>query len=105
MTVTASKTVKEKKLSSVGLVDSPSVNPITDFLSSELNDSDLSTTINDRDFANIFICNLIFYAVFCVSLFLHILIDLGFAAFIKKQFIQLIEIRKKTDFVGRPVLV
>ena len=36
---------------------------------------------------NIFICQLIFYAFFCISLVLHIVVDLGLDSFVNNKFI------------------
>ena len=100
MTATAAPTVKDQELVSFGLVESASVNSITDFTSSRLNES--KVTSEKDDFVNTFICHLIFYAVFCVSLFLHIFIDLGLASFTKNKLNQLIGIGKKTFFENPP---
>ncbi len=88
MTATAAPTVKDQELVSFGLVESASVNSINDFIPSKLNESEVSS--EKSDFVNTFICHLIFYAIFCVSLVLHILIDLGLGSFIKNKFVQLI---------------
>ena len=102
MTVTAAPTVKDQELFSFGLVESAGVNSFADLVPSKLNKSQLATEIKNDDFKDTFICHLIFYAFFCVSLALYLLIDLGLGSFIKKKFVQLIGVRKKTDFVKRP---
>ena len=102
MTVTAAPTIKDQKLDSFGLVESASVNSFSDFIPSVLNDSQFSTELKYDDFKNIFICHLIFYAVFCVSLALHIIIDLGLGSFIKNKFVQLMELGKKNIFEKSP---
>ena len=94
MTVTAAPTVKDKELMPYGLVESASVNSFADFVPSNLNKTEANEVIENVDFINIFICHLIFYAVFCISLVLHILFDLGLGTFVKKKLIQLIEIGK-----------
>ena len=101
MTTTASQTVKDQELVSFGLVESASVNSITDFTPSKLNES--KVTAEKEDFVNIFICHLIFYAFFCVSLFLYILIDLGFGSFLKNKLTQLIGLGKKAVIEDTPV--
>tara|TARA_B100000700_G_C14854053_1_gene765410 strand:+ start:596 stop:913 length:318 start_codon:yes stop_codon:yes gene_type:complete len=98
MTIIAAPTEKDQELVSFGLVESASVKSITDFLPSNLNESQVRTEKEEDDFKNTVICNLIFYAIFCVSIVLHILIDLGLGAFIKNKFVQLIRIGKKTFF-------
>ena len=104
MTATASPTVKDQKLVSFGLIESASVNSFADFIPSKSNESEVKieqeTRKENEDFINEFICNMIFYAVLCVSLVLHILIDLGLGSFIKNQFVHLIEILKRIFLKG-----
>ncbi len=96
MTATAASTVKDQELMSCGLVETASVNSFADFIPSKLNETEAITKKEKNDFINSFICHLIFYAVFCISLVLHILIDLGLGSFVKNKFIQLIDIVKNT---------
>ena len=98
MTATVVPTIKDQELISFGSVESASVNSINDFTPSKLKESLLPTDKEKEEFANTFICHLIFYAVFCVSLVLHILIDLGLGSFLKNKFFQLIGLRNKTVF-------
>ena len=95
MTTTAAPSVKEQELVSFGLVESASVNSFADFIPSKFNESKVSTDIENDDFSNVFICHLIFYAVFCITLVLHIFIDLGLGSFIGNQFVKLIGVEKK----------
>ena len=99
MTTISEAAVKNRDLIPNGLVGSDSINSITDFTHSKLNPSYL-TTDDKNDFANTFICHLIFYAVLCVSLILYIVIDLGFGSFVKNQFLQLIK-NPKNNFVEK----
>ena len=94
MTATAAPTVKDQELMLNGLVESASVNSFAEFVPSKLNENELNVAKKKNDFINTFICHLIFYAVFCISLVLHILFDLGLWSFVKNQFLQLIEITK-----------
>ena len=87
----AAPTVKDQELIPFGLVESAGVNAFDDFVPSKLNETESKEEKEKNDFINIFICHLIFYAVFCISLVLHILIDLGLGSFVKNQFLQLIE--------------
>ena len=91
MTATATETVKDQELTSFGLIESASVNSFADFTPSKLNQKVVVAEKKKNDFINIFICHLIFYAVFCISLALHILIDLGLGSYVKNKFLQLIE--------------
>ena len=94
MAATATPTVKNKELIPFGLVESASVNSFADFVPSNLNETEVNEKKEENDFINIFICHLIFYAFFCISIVLHIFIDLGLGSFVKNKFLQLIEIAK-----------
>ena len=96
MTSTAARTVKDQELMQYGLVESANVNSITNFAPSKVNKSEGTTEKEKEDYVNTFICHLIFYAVLCVSLVLHILVDLGLGSFIQKQFIKFIGFGKET---------
>ena len=100
MTATAATTVKDHELISSGLVESASVNSIADFVPSKLNKKDVIDKKEKIEFVNTFICHLIFYAVFCISLVMHILIDLGLGSFLEKTFFLFIEIAKN-NFVEK----
>ena len=90
----AAPTVKDQELMPFGLVETAGVNAFADFVPSKLNETESKEEKEKNDFINIFICHLIFYAVFCISLVLHILIDLGLGSFAKNKFLQLFEIIK-----------
>ena len=101
MTVAAAAPkLKDQELMPFGLVESASVNSFADFIPSNLNETEANKSRKKNDFINIFICHLIFYAVFCISLLLHILIDLGLGTFIKKTFSELVELAKN-NFVEK----
>ena len=100
MTATATPTVKDQDLISSGLVDSASVNSFADFIPSKSNEHELIAEQEKNEFVNVFICHLIFYAVFCISIVMHILIDLGLGTFIKKTFSELVELAKN-NFVEK----
>ena len=103
MNAIATTTLKDKNLGSFGLVESASVNSITDFTPSKLDESKVFAANENEDFANIFICHLIFYSFFCAALVLHILFDLGLGSFIKNKFHQVIGFGKKTVFHKNPI--
>ena len=94
MTATAAPTVKDQELMPFGLVERASVNSFVDFVPSNLNETEVNEAKKKNDFINSFICHLIFYSFFCISLVLHILIDLGLGSFFKNKSSQLIEIVK-----------
>ena len=100
MTAAASPTVKDQELISSGLIESASVNSFADFISSKPNEHELISEQEKNEFVNVFICHLIFYAVFCISIVMHILIDLGLGTFIKKTFSELVELAKN-NFVEK----
>ena len=102
MIATAVPKVKDQELMPHGLVESASVNSFADFVSSNLNETELNKEKEVKDFINTFICHLIFYAVFCISLLLHILIDLGLGSFVKNKFLQLIKISRNIGVVKNP---
>ena len=103
MTATATPTVKDQDLISSGLVESASVNSFADFIPSKPNEHELIAEQEKNEFVNVFICHLIFYAVFCISIVMHILIDLGLGSFVKNQFLQLIDIAKNSFVQKNPV--
>ena len=100
MTATATPTVKDQDLISSGLVESASVNSFADFIHSKPNEHELIAEKEKNEFVNVFICHLIFYAVFCISIVMHILIDLGLGTFVKKTFSELVELAKN-NFVEK----
>ena len=91
MTATAVPTVKDQEIMPFGLVETSSVNSIADSVPSNSKDQ---LAKEKKDFINVFICHLIFYAVLCITLVLHIFVDLGFGSFVKNKFFQLIKISK-----------
>ena len=99
MTATAAPIVKDQELMPFGLVESASVNSIADFVPLNLNETEAN---GKTEFINIFICHLIFYSIFCISLVLHILIDLGFGSVVKNKVLMLIQIAKNTVFDNEP---
>ena len=99
MSTSVAPTVRDKELIQFELVESANINSFTDFVPSNLNETESN---EDNDFINIFICHLIFYCLFCISLVFHILIDLGLGSFIKNKFVQLISIVKNTDVDKNP---
>ena len=104
MSASAASIVKDQEFRASGLVESASVNSITEFATStKLNETKLKTQWEQKNFVHTFICHLIFYAIFCFSLVLHVLIDLGLGAYIKNKFFQFIEIGMKNVFQKSPV--
>tara|TARA_B100000965_G_C19340598_1_gene647226 strand:+ start:115 stop:432 length:318 start_codon:yes stop_codon:yes gene_type:complete len=102
MTASVVPTSKDQELYSLGLVESASVNSFADFIPSEFNESAVEKDNEANDFKNTFICHLIFYAFFCVSLVMYIFIDLGLGSFFKNKIVQLIGLVKSSFFNERP---
>ena len=102
MTATAASQVKDQELMPLGLVESASLNSFADFVTSNLNETEANEEKEKNDFINIFICHLIFYSVFCISLVVHILIDLGLGSFVKNQFLHFFEIAKNIVVEKKP---
>tara|TARA_B100000965_G_C19064562_1_gene529375 strand:+ start:179 stop:496 length:318 start_codon:yes stop_codon:yes gene_type:complete len=102
MSVTSAPTLEDQELVSSGLIESASVNSISDFIPSKFHEKEVIAEKGKDEFINTFICHLIFYTFFCISLVLHILIDLGLGAFIKKSFIQLIDFAKHNFVEHKP---
>ncbi|MBW3042179.1 hypothetical protein [Prochlorococcus marinus] len=101
MTATSTaSSVKDKELVPSGFGELSSVNSISHYAESNFNESKVIT--EKEDFANIFICHIIFYAFFCVSLFFHILLDLGLGSYIKKTYFNLIGLDKKNIIENIP---
>ncbi len=89
--MTTTPKVKVQEIFSSGFVESASLNSISDFTPSKCNDHEMIFKKENNDFINTFVCHLIFYAVFCISLVLFILIDLDLGSFVKKVIIYLIK--------------
>ncbi len=102
MTANAASRIKDQELMPFELVETANVNSFANFVPSNLNETEANEEKEKNDFINIFICHLIFYLVFCISLVLHILIDLGLGSFVKNQFLHLIEIAKNTVVEKNP---
>ena len=100
--MTATPSVKEPELHPTGLVDQAGGDSLTDLFTAKLNEKDVITEKEKNDFTNTFICHLIFYAVFCVSLVLYIVIDLGLGSVLEKIYIQLIEAVSNNVFEKKP---
>ena len=102
MTATAPPTVKDQELISSGLVESAGVNSFADFIPSKLNDKEVIAKKKKNEFINTFICHLIFYGIFCLSLVLYVLFDLGLSSYLRKIFFHSIEIVKNNVVDKKP---
>ena len=102
MTTSAILSVKNKKICSPKFVEKTSESSTSDFLPSKVGAQDTKFERNKNDFINTFICHLIFYGIFCVSIVLHVLFDLGVGTFMRKIFTQLIELLRNNGSEKNP---
>ncbi len=92
--MTSAPTVIDQELAQFGWVESIATNSITDFKSPNFEFPEKKTDQKDLDFIDKFIIHLIFYIIFCYSLFLYIVIDLGLGLFVKNKLTKLISLVK-----------
>ena len=95
MTSTSALKNIDQELAQFGWVESIATNSISDFNSSKIDVEEKITNEKESDLLDKFICHLIFYVVFCYSLALYILIDLGFGSFLKNKLNTLFKIYKE----------
>ena len=103
MTAINTPIVNDHKFVTFCLDESSRFNSINDLTTLRLNERKVISKTKKEDFADVFICHMIFYAVFCVALVFHILIDLGFGSFITNNTLQLLGRENKTVFENNPV--
>ena len=101
MTATTVPMVDDKELTSIGIVESTNLNSFAQFVPKS-NGKETLDEKDKNDFINTFICHLIFYALFCFSLVLHIIIDLGLGSFVKDKYTQFIATGRNKFFEKRP---
>ena len=95
--MTSALKIIDQELAQFGWVESIATNSISDFKSPNIDDEEQATNEKESDLIDTFICHLIFYVVFCYSLFLYILIDLGFGSFIKNKVNTIFKLQKQFD--------
>ena len=83
--MTSAQKIIDQELAQFGWVDSIATNSISDFKSPKIEVEEQSTIEKDSNLIDTFICHLIFYVVFCYSLYLYVFIDLGFGPFVKNK--------------------
>ena len=82
--MTPEQKIIDHELAQFGWVESIATNSIIDFKSPNIDIEEQKTYEKKSDFTDTFICHMIFYVIFCYSLFLYVLIDLNFGTFLKK---------------------
>ena len=95
MTSTSALKNIDQELAQFGWVESIATNSISDFNSFKIDVEENITNEKEPDLLDKFICHFIFYVVFCYSLVLHIIIDLGFGSFLENKLNTLFEIYKE----------
>ena len=93
--MTSAQTVIDQELAQFGWVESIATNKISDFNSPKLNILEQTNDEKHSSLIDTTICHLIFYVIFCYSLFLYVLIDLGFSSLFKTNFSRWKKIKKK----------
>ena len=93
--MTSSLKIIDQELAQFGWVESIATNSISDFKSPNIDIEEQTTNENESDLIDTFICHLIFYVVFCYSLFLYIYFDLDFGFFLKKKVNTLFKLQKQ----------
>ena len=92
--MTSAQKIRDQELAQFGWVESIATNSISDFKSPKI---EQRSNEKESDLIDTFICHLIFYVVFCYSLFIYILIDLGFGSFLKNKVNTLFKLQKKFE--------
>ena len=92
--MTSALKIIDQELAQFGWVESIANNSISDFKSPNIAVEEQATHEKESDLVDTFICHLIFYVVFCYSLFLFIFIDLGFGSFLKNKVNTLFKLQK-----------
>ena len=89
--MTSALKIIDQELAQFGWVESIATNSISDFKSLNIDIENKTTYAKESDLMHTFICHLIFYVVFCYSLFLYVFIDLGFGSFLKNKVNKLVK--------------
>ncbi len=89
--------VIDQELAQFGWVQSIATNSISNFKLPKSTVVNQTTDEKKTDLIDTIIFHLIFYMIFCYSLFLYVFIDLGFGSFIVKRGTRLIKFKKKNQ--------
>ena len=103
--MTSALKIIDQELAQFGWVESIATNSISDFKSPKIAVEEQTTNEKESDLIDTFICHLIFYVVFCYSLFLYIFIDLGFGSFLKNKVNTLLNSKKSLNRLPLSVLI
>ena len=97
--MTSAQALIDQELAQFGWVESIATNSISDFKSPKSNIEEETTDNKKSDLIDTFISHLIFYVIFCYSLYLYLVIDLGFSSFVKNKLTAFIKFTKTKQFV------
>ena len=95
--MTSAQKISDQELAQFGWVESIATNSISDFKSPKIDIKEQTTNEKESDLIDIFIFHMIFYIVFCYSLFLYVFVDLGFGSFFKNKVNTLFKLQKKFE--------
>ena len=95
--MTSAQKISDQELAQFGWMESIATNSISDFKSPKIDIKEQTINEKESDLIDTFICHLIFYVVFCYSLFLYVFIDLGFGSFFKNKVNTLFKLQKKFE--------
>ena len=93
--MTSELKIIDQELAQFGWIESIATNSISDFKSSKIDVKEQTTNKKDSNLIDTFICHLIFYMIFCYSLFVYVFIDLSFGSFLKNKVNTLFKLQKK----------
>ena len=86
-----------RELAQFGWVESIATNSKSDFKSTNIDVDEQKTNKKEAGLIDMFIFHMIFYMVFCFSLFLYVFVDLGFGSFFKNKVNTLFKLQKKFE--------
>ncbi len=95
--MTSAQKIIDQELAQFGWVESIATNSISDFKSPKIDAEEQTTNEKKSDLIDQAICHLIFYVIFCYSLFLYVFIDLRFASFLKNKVNILFKVKTKFE--------
>ena len=95
--MTSAQKIIDQELAQFGWVESIATNSISDFKSPKLDVEEQTINEKESDLIDTFICHMIFYVVFCYSLFLYVFVDLGVGSFLINKVNALLKLQKKFE--------
>ena len=102
--MTSAQSVIDQELAQFGWVESIATNSISDFTSPKSNNLGQITEINTSNLLDTVMSHLIFYVIFCYSLFLYIFIDLGFSSFLGNKINAFFKVQKELRYSPLSIL-